>query len=396
MPSVDTDPKQEHEWRRTVVAWHLAFAMLAAITAFLLVTDPEIGATWRLAALATHVVLCGWYVTVGAFALHRDRGARGIIFVIVSMVLTIGLYSIAAAGAVMFFILYPHFWALLARRWAMVCTVLAISATGAVIFIKLELPGTGVLGVVVIAAIAIVFSLALGLWISRIIDQSAQRAELVAQLSKAQTELAEAERVAGASAERERLARDIHDTLAQGFASMMLLIDTASGEIGRDDDAARERLCRAGTIAKENLAEAREMIATLTPPVLHDASLPDAVRQLLHRLDTADGPRCDVFVDGHPRPLSSECETAVLRIVQEAVTNSRKHSAAETVSVELVYGPETVRLSISDDGRGFEPDQTLAGYGLPGMRQRALLVGGQLRIGAAAGHGVTIEAEFAT
>lgn len=396
MASEDPSPQQQHEWQRTVVGWHLAFGMLAAITALLVIADTD-PLPLRILALSILALLCVWYCLIGARTLHHDPSTRGVLFVIVSMVLTITMYAVSTMGAVMFFILYPHFWALLARRWAMVCTVLSISATGAVIFWHWEGPDEGgVFAVVLLAAVAILFSLALGLWITRIIEQSTQRAELLEQLSKAQSELAEAERRAGASAERERLARDIHDTLAQGFASVVLLIDSSQRDIGSADEQVRENLTRAAAIARENLAEAREMIATLTPPALHQASLPDALRQVVNRMNTPQGPACVVTVEGEPRPLSSDHETAILRIVQEGITNSCKHSAAQTVRATLTYEPQRVRLRVRDDGQGFEPDEALAGYGLPGMRQRASLAGGRFRIDAATGSGVTIEAEFAT
>jgi signal transduction histidine kinase len=146
----------------------------------------------------------------------------------------------------------------------------------------------------------------IGLWISRIINQSKHRAAVIAELAATRTELAELSRQAGAMAERERLARDIHDTLAQGFASVLLLLEAADTEIGPASAAARPFLRDAGRTAADNLAEARAMVAALSPPDLRDASLPAALGQLIDRIGPELGVEPRLTVTGPPRPLAGQ------------------------------------------------------------------------------------------
>jgi signal transduction histidine kinase len=236
-------------------------------------------------------------------------------------------------------------------------------------------------------------ALVLGLWISRIIRQSKSRAALIAELAATRTELAELSRAAGAAAERERLAHDIHDTLTQGFASIVLLLQAAEAQLGTSDGTALAHLRNARKTAQENIAEARAMITALCPPDLRDASLPAALRQLVDRAEAEPGAQPGLTVAGQPRALEASAEVVLLRVTQEALANVRQHAAASRVDVELAYDSDAVTLRVADDGRGFDPDSPAAGFGLQSMRGRVAGVGGVMLVRSRPGAGTTIQVE---
>jgi signal transduction histidine kinase len=270
-----------------------------------------------------------------------------------------------------------------------------VIAVAAATFVHSGLASDQLRNVFVPAAVALLVGLALGLWITRIIAQSTRRAALVSQLAAARAELAEMSRQAGVLAERERLAQEIHDTLAQGFASVLLLLDAAESALDRDQAAVRRYLDRARQTARENLAEARSVVAALAPPSLRHASLAEAVRQLADRAGPGVGVAPVVTVAGPPRRLPAPQEVVLLRAAQEALANVHKHASATRAELTLEYRDAVVALQLTDDGRGFDPAAPTGGFGLAGMRERVAQVGGTLAVRAAPGAGTTVRVELA-
>lgn len=390
---VSADPGR-HEWQRFLSGWHLAFGVLATVTAVLFTSDEAMPDARKWGGLAALAALSIWYAATGARAVYREPDRIGRRYLAAAVPLTVGMFALAPVGSVMLFILYPHIWALLVKRQALAVTAITVAATAAAMFAHADRTPGAALPVAASSVVALAFAVTLGLWITRIIEQCQRRADLVAELSAARAELAEAGRRAGVAAERERLARDIHDTLAQGFAGVVLLVDAAASDVGHDDRAARRRLERAGEIARENLTEARLLVEALTPAALSEASLPDALRQMLDRLGAELDVECAFEVAGDPRRLPTDQEVTLLRVVQEALTNVRKHSGAARVDVRLDYCDAGARLRVADDGRGFDPRESHNGYGLSGMRDRVAAAGGTLSVDAAPLEGVTIRAEW--
>jgi signal transduction histidine kinase len=236
--------------------------------------------------------------------------------------------------------------------------------------------------------ISLGFSLMFGIWISGIIAQSAQRAGLIDELERTRAALAAERHDAGVLAERTRLAAEIHDTLAQGFTSILMLARAAGATVARDPDAAREQLGLIERTATENLAEARSLVAALAPAALDGTSLPEALRRLAARHEQETGVPVEATVDGDPVACPDR-DVVVLRAAQEALANVRKHAGASAVRVGLAYGNGVV-LTVSDDGRGFDPSAAGGGFGLPGMRRRAKDSGGNVTVDSAPGAGTTI------
>jgi signal transduction histidine kinase len=230
--------------------------------------------------------------------------------------------------------------------------------------------------------------------VTRIIEQSYERRQLIEQLEATRSELAAAEREGGRLAERQRLARDIHDTLAQGFVSIVLQLQAAEAELPEDATQARGHLERARRTARENLAEARRLVWDLRPEALSAAPLGQALRRLAGRVEEETGLDATATVTGTPQPLSPDAEVTLLRVTQEALANVTRHANAGRVAVTLSYMDGEATLDVRDDGSGFA--STADGYGpngglgLRGMRERIEALGGRLAVESAPGQGTTI------
>ncbi|MEU9039802.1 sensor histidine kinase [Streptomyces sp. NPDC048352] len=219
--------------------------------------------------------------------------------------------------------------------------------------------------------------------------ESERRRELIEELIATRAELAAAERGAGILAERERLAREIHDTLAQGLSSIQLLLRAAERTLPEDAPAAGH-IARAREAAQENLAEARRFVRALTPPDLEHGSLAGALERLCSGIP---GPRVRFSVSGTLRVLPTPYEVALLRIAQSALANVVRHARAGRAEITLTFMDDSVTLDVVDDGRGFVPSGAApgeGGFGLPAMRARAESLGGLFTVESDPGQGTAV------
>ncbi|MFB9377626.1 sensor histidine kinase [Kineococcus gynurae] len=219
---------------------------------------------------------------------------------------------------------------------------------------------------------------------------------LLEQLRATQEDLAEAQHAAGVAAERERLAREIHDTLAQGFISIQLLLRAAERELPGSPDLARAHVEQARASAADNLAEARRFVAGLTPPALAEGTLVEALSTLCRTVSQRHGLRARFHLDGEPVRLPPTHEATLWRVAQTAVGNTVAHAAARNLDVTLSFLGDEVAVDVVDDGVGFDPSARRAdpgdgtGFGLRSARDRAVVLGGSVEVGAAPGHGVAL------
>jgi signal transduction histidine kinase len=393
-PGLPAVAEDRHEWHRMTVGWHAAFGFFAALVCALILTDTGLSPVRRYAALAVLAAACAWYVAVGRRALGREFSRTGLVYVAIAVPLTVGLFTAVPDGGLLLCILYPDIWAMLPTRPALVASSVTTTAIAAAALTSTGLGSAQLLYIGSVAAANLVLAPLIGLWIGRIIRQSMSRKALIDELAATRAELAEYSRSAGAAAERERLARDIHDTLTQGFASILLLLEAAEAEVRPGSDRVLAHLENARRTARENIAEARAMITELSPPHLRSASLPGALGQLVEGASAEPGPQARLTVTGTPRPLGARAEVVVLRAAQEAMANVRKHAGASAVDVSLDYQPGGVTLQVADDGQGFDPGQRSSGFGLDGMQARVSEVGGTLEVQTMLGSGTTIRVDL--
>jgi len=193
--------------------------------------------------------------------------------------------------------------------------------------------------------------------------------------------------------ERNRMAREIHDTLAQGFTGIVLQLEAAEQALGEDLGAMQQHLDRARSLARENLNEARRSVWGLRPGALEQLPLVEALAQEIERFTRQSGVKANFNISEGRCRLPEDVEAALLRICQESLANVRKHAQASEVDVNLNFEESAVRLSLRDNGVGFDPQTLPEGtFGLIGMRERARLLGGEFAVQSEKGRGVLIQA----
>lgn len=245
------------------------------------------------------------------------------------------------------------------------------------------------------ALIGYLVSVVAGLLLHRVLVDAAARAEALArELSLTQRELAEAHRREGAADERERMAREIHDTLAQGFASIIVLAEAARAGLGGDPEGTERRLRSIERTARENFSEARVLVGSAPHGGLTPGSVIPTLRRTLERFTQDTGIAVDADL---PEEVDCDQQTriALLRCTQESLANVRKHADASTVLVVLARQPDSIELEITDDGRGFVVAEA-RGFGLDGMRKRLTELGGELTVTGSVGDGTRILAGLPT
>jgi signal transduction histidine kinase len=341
----------------------------------------------RVLAAAAIAGMAVVHVAAGRQLINRNIEDRRNVAVAIGQ---LALFVVAVAAAPfttwLLFALIPLFFQLLPMRPAIALVVVVNLVTPAVDLFEAprQVPTDLLIGAISAAA-----GCWLGFWNIRVIEQSVERGRLIEELEASRAEVARLSHEAGVSAERARLAGEIHDTLAQGFTSIITLLQAADPQL-RD-----ERVALAVRTAKENLAEARALVSDLSPVALAAGSLLDSVRRAAARFSEESGVPATVRITGTERPLPTSAEVVLLRATQEALTNVRRHAGAGSAQVLLAFGAETVRLTVRDDGRGFTPGEA-DGFGLNGMRARAEQVNGTLTVAGKPDDGTTIELEIPT
>ncbi len=220
----------------------------------------------------------------------------------------------------------------------------------------------------------------------------------MAALSVTASRQVEQQRSVAALAERNRLAREIHDTVAQSLSALSLQLETAQAYLESGDRTAADEMLKAvRDQAKTALQETRRAIQGLSAAPLDTLSLPEAISEELTRNFADDEVSTQFVVTGSERAVQPEVGTALLRIAQEALNNARRHANAHRIRVGLQYTPEELVLLVEDDGAGFNTSLERTpgaegGYGLFGMEERALLLGGSLQVDSTPGWGTRIRA----
>ncbi|MFF4446345.1 sensor histidine kinase [Streptomyces sp. NPDC001502] len=367
---------------------HALLFGLLALAAGRAVTDSAPRAGWVIAACA---VLAAVYAGgVRAPAVHSSPRA-GALWLAGLGAAWAALLVVCPDGLWIAFPLYFLELHLLRLRWGV--TAVAVTACAAIAGFLAHsssvTPGA-FLGPLLGGAVAV----ATVLGYQALYRESERRRELIEELITTRAELAAAERGAGILAERERLAREIHDTLAQGLSSIQLLLRAAERALPAlpAQAPALEHIARAREAAQENLAEARRFVRALTPPDLERGSLAAALERLCAGVP---GPRVRFSLSGSPRVLPTPYEVALLRIAQSALANVVRHARAGRAEITLTFMDASVTLDIVDDGHGFDPSSVASGagdggFGLPAMRSRAETLGGLFTVESDPGQGTAV------
>ena len=444
-------------------AWEAFYALVYVATTILVESAPRSPAAGIAAGLA-FAAMIPWYLLLGRPVMRLDdeatwqrvaAGWRGPVY----LAGIIALFAVAdhanPNGWFLAFALSSQCFQVTTPIRRAMAFVIVLNLVGGLTIVLASPTAQNVTTAIGIVLFAIAFSMVYSRWTVRVIEQSRERAVLIAQLESAQAELAVAYHEAGVYAERQRLAAEIHDTLAQGFLSVVTLIQAAQASRASaapsplgpgTPDVLGDYLELVVATARENLAEARTLVAALAPASLDDVGLAGAVARAASTTGRAAEIEATCVTEGTARPLPTAIEVVLLRVCQEALTNVRKHAAATRVDIRLRYVAGTVELTVADNGRGFtaavgpaaakataeaagvgaagavgaagsvagtraagttnttaaavapaESGATatgaVTGFGLRGMGERLRQVGGTLAVVTAPGAGTTIRAE---
>ncbi len=348
---------------------------------------------------AAIVVFAGAYALVARPGLRDPQPWRMPAFAALSAVAMAAGCAAQPFFAIFQAIAYPLVWVLATgRRPAIIgSTAVALGVfVGVAVFAGALDGGAAVAGALgtaaASAAFGLAFAIAFGLWISSVVEYGEERARLVTELTAAQGQVESLSRERGAAAERERLSRDVHDTLAQTLAGLTILAERAGRQLadGRAD-AAAETIGTVERLSRDALEEARAIVSR-TAAVPSDAALGDAVERLVSRFRAEAGLTVDLELgldsDGE---LGREAQLVLLRCLQESLANVRKHAGATRVRVLVAADSDGgARLEVADDGRGFDPADRRDGFGLEGMAERVALAGGALEVSSSPGAGTTL------
>lgn len=413
---VETELREEHDrWERreTTVVRVLPYLLLA-VGSGITVLQAVRGVVVDVPVLVgLTLVTAAWLIwpTVSDRK-HRWSGPKAGLYYTVLVVLAGGLVVVEPWYAVFAFVGYVHAFLLLTGRWryvgvAATSMIMAIAYLGGVeridagewwLWVAISLVSTGL-------ACAYFYSV-------EVADQYGRKQErALSELHEANVRLEAAleenaglhaqllttARAAGVVDERERMAREIHDTLAQSLAGILTQVQAAEQTID-EPSVAQRHMTSAMSLARESLVEARRTVHAVEPAALAGKRLPDAIDDVtvrwaqMHHIDAV------LITTGAPRPLHTDVEVALLRTAQEALSNVAKHARASRVRLTLSYMEDLVTLDVRDDGRGFEPDARQAegamdgGFGLVGMRQRVQRLAGRLEVESELGGGTAISA----
>ncbi|TWD83943.1 signal transduction histidine kinase [Kribbella amoyensis] len=391
------DLGEEAGWERAAAALPYLFLLLPATFALL--------REWRPVVLALTVALLLWTAL-----LSRPRTTGRLLIPIVYLTGTLALlaglvhldslFTLTGVGVfIQIFTLLPS--------WRAYC---GVAATAAVLVVARPRDGRHLGELVASFLVALLVASATGLLFSAISRQSEQRRLLITELRRTTAELAElaeenarlqaelltSAREAGTLAERQRMAREIHDTVAQGLTGILTQLEAA--EESPADPSTQARLTTIRTLARDNLSEVRRSIHALRPAPLADARLSAALDEVVAKWSRTNAIAAEFHLTGEARPLHPEVENTLLRVAQEGLANVAKHARATWVGLTLSYMEDVVALDLRDNGTGFVlpaapvESRPAGGFGLVAMRQRVARLAGTLEVETGPGQGTALSA----
>lgn len=395
---------------RPLFWWDIAAAALILLMAAVGAVDAWPPGGRLAAALAMLAAFSICYVWLGRPVLRRAHEQQstdraGYAFLALAIVLVGIGTAVLPSYATLQALAYPMIWWVLDHyREAVVASgalAIVVGAGTTIAYAQQGLDSPAVPAVAV-AVLSFAFAVVMGTWISRIFAQGERHRALAEQLRASQEEVAALSTAAGAAAERERLSRELHDTLTQTLTGLVMLGEQADQALAAGQtERARERIARVQAASRAAVEEARALVATTHP--LGDGGLEQAIGRVVANLGEDTGTRVSCALEAVQ--LDREGQVVLLRAAQEGLSNVRRHARAEHVAVSLRSAGGTALLTVEDDGvgppSGSGIDQEAAspsnaalassGFGLSGLRDRVRLVGGEVRFGPRVGGGARLE-----
>ncbi|BCJ67345.1 sensor histidine kinase [Polymorphospora rubra] len=413
---IEAELREEFDrWERREFAFikALPYALLSVSTLVTLLQpfwDEPVHLPTVLGLAAVTAIWLAWFQTHRHW--HETGPVMGLYYVGL-IVLGAGLVALAPWFGIFTFIGYVHAFVLLERPWryvgvAATAAIQAVSYMGGVADIR---TGGGWWEWSALALITMVLAGAFFYFAEMDHQRNDRQKRALAELHEANLKLEAAleenaglhaqllvqAREAGVLDERQRMAREIHDTLAQGLAGILTQLQAAE-QTPDEPSTVRRHVTNAIDLARESLTEARRTVHAVGPAMLAEARLPDAINDVTRRWSEVNHIDAVLTTTGDPRPMHADVEVTLLRAAQEALANVAKHAKASRVGLTLSYMEDLVTLDVRDDGVGFEPNAKRAngsangGFGLAGMRQRVQRLAGRLDIESEPGGGTAISA----
>ena len=391
-------PNARDAWERSNWLWSVLFFMGLIIGLIPALNDGTLSQSMRLWAIGLSILMGCWHIG-GLYVSHRighfrDGSPFALIYTGGLVAIWFGLVYIHPTFYAAQMGLWSQIFIALPIAWATVYAmgIFALNFYQQTIGIDVASDWLSTLFWLGLTAIGIL----VGIWIHNIINQSVERKQLIEQLEITRAELAASERAAGIGAERQRLAHEIHDTLAQGFISIIMHLEAADQALPSDATKTAQHVARARQAARESLEQARRVVADLRPEILEQSPFDEAVQRIVADWSVGSGITAVFTHTGDRHPLHPQVEVTLLRAVQEALANVRKHAQAAHVQVTLSYLGDVVILDVEDDGVGFmegvvDAKTAVSGkFGLVAMRERVEQLGGQLLIESDLNEGTTV------
>ncbi len=396
--------EQADFWVRSAWIWSVIFYVGFLVPLVMVIVDGRLSTQEHIlmVGLVLLVSIWHWYWAIWYRLRHeragetpfRDQPWHMSIYLIGFVFIWVALVQIDTTFFMALFGMYSQFYFMLPVKRAIVGTLMLtvgwLLLTAQLTETRLSLTDP----VIWFSIIGTLLGGLFALWIGGIIDQSADRRSLLAELQATQAELAASERRAGVLAERQRLAQEIHDTLAQGFISIIMHLETAVPHLPDNPDITHP-IAQAQQSARDSLAQARRVVQDLRPEPLEKATLPDAIQQVTNKWEVESGVKTAVTITGDAYPLPPDAEVTLLRATQEALANIRKHADADDVCITLSYMTDIVILDVQDNGVGLDNENNLSsersgGYGLTAMRERVAQFNGSVLLESEPGEGTTL------
>lgn len=353
--------------------WGVVVTVVAATLAVFLATN---GYTWSNAwgawvAIAAFVIV---YLAYGRIVVREQRGPHDLVLTVLNGgILALGT-AFQPTMAMLQVAMFPLVW-VTARSLKAAYLLNPIIAAGSFIGLSVFTGWQDPWLPIVASVVSLAFSIAMGTWISSMVRHGEQRSRLLDELEAVQGELAARNQDLGALAERERIAGELHDTIAQNLTAIVMHSQRLEKRRRGGQAITGDDVSLIESLASEALAESRALVAAMVPVAL-ESGLEDALQRLAERFTRETGVAVSVAAVSFDR----EREVIVLRTAQEALANVRKHANASRVDVQVALDVDgTVTLSVEDDGVGL-PADVGEGFGLPGMRTRVASAGGILRL----------------